>query len=318
MHVQCSAFWTGDAWRSTGVWVDGLHSAVKRRSIRPQGTGGHDTLMRTVFDIANTRYEEWVFFAIPLALLALAAIGRWRSKTQRWSKVLLVFAALTFLIMLIPLWDYHAMKGVMADGRDIKVAEGVVNDAWTQERREARSRGDIGYRYRTWEGFTVGGVTFGYWRGFQPSGASFTNRGDPPVAIENGMRARITYHEQWDDKRILKLELGPAAATSSPGAVASFASDWTRFATAAATGDAATVKALTRFPFLFEGQELSADRFDSIWMGLFTPAVRECMGRAQPQPEEDRFVVFCTPYVFYFDKGAEGWRFSEFTADPEG
>lgn len=280
--------------------------------------------MQTVFDIANTRYEEWVFFAIPLALFALAAIGRWRSKTQRWSKVLLVFAALTFLIMLIPLWDYHAMRRVMAEGREIKVAEGVVSDAWTQERREARRPGDIGYRYRTWEGFTVGGVTFGYWRGFQPSGASFTNRGDPPIPIQNGMRARVTYHEQWDDKRILKFELGPAAGAAAsvggiaPGAVATFAPDWTRFATAAATGDAATVKALTRFPFLFEGRELAADRFDSIWMGLFTPAVRECMGRAQPQTEENRFVVFCAPYVFYFDKGAEGWRFSEFTADPEG
>ena len=281
-------------------------------------------MMRTVFDIANTRYEEWVFFAIPLALFVLAAIGRWRSKTQRWSKVLLVFAALTFLVMLIPLWDYHAMQRVMAEGREIKVAEGVVSDAWTQERREARRPGDIGYRYRTWEGFTVGGVTFGYWRGFQPSGASFTNRGDPPIPIRNGMRARVTYHEQWDDKRILKFELGPAAGPAAsiggiaPGAVASFAPDWTRFATAAATGDAATVKALTRFPFLFEGRELAADRFDSIWMGLFTPAVRECMGRAQPQTEENRFVVFCAPYVFYFDQGAEGWRFSEVTADPEG
>lgn len=277
-------------------------------------------MMQTVFDIANTRYEEWVFFAIPLALFALAAIGRWRSKMQRWSKVLLVFAALTFLIMLIPLWDYHAMRRVMEEGREIKVAEGIVSDAWTRERREARSPGDIGYRYRTWEGFTVGGVTFGYWRGFQPSGASFTNRGDPPIPIQNGMRARVTYHEQWDDKRILKFELGPAGGAGgiAPGAVASFAPDWTRFATAAATGDAATVKALTRFPFLFEGRELAADRFDSIWMGLFTPAVRECMGRAQPQTEENRFVVFCAPYVFYFDQGAEGWRFSEFTADPEG
>lgn len=280
--------------------------------------------MQTVFDIANTRYEEWVFFAIPLALFALAAIGRWRSRTQRWSKVLLVFAALTFLIMLIPLWDYHAMRRLMTEGREIKVAEGVVSDAWTQERREARRPGDIGYRYRTWEGFAVGGVTFGYWRGFQPSGASFTNRGDPPIPIQNGMRARVTYHEQWDDKRILKFELGPAARSAAiigsiaPGAVASFAPDWTRFATAAATGDAATVKALTRFPFLFEGRELAADRFDSIWMGLFTPAVRECMGRAQPQTEENRFIVFCAPYVFYFDQGAEGWRFSEFTADPEG
>ncbi len=278
--------------------------------------------MRTVFDIANTRYEEWVFFAIPLALLALAAIGRWRSREGRWSKVLLVFAGATFLIMLIPLWDYHALKRVVAEGRDIKVAEGIVSNAWTEERREARRQGDIGYRYRTWEGFTVDGVDFGYWRGFQPSGASFSNKDKPPVPIENGMRARVTYHEQWDDKRILKLELGPGtgggAAPGALGAIASFAPDWTRFATAAATGDAATVKALTRFPFLFENQELGSDRFDSIWMGLFTPAVRQCMGTAQPQPEDERFAVFCAPYVFYFDKTNAGWRFSEFTADPEG
>jgi len=278
-------------------------------------------MMRTVFGIGSTRYEEWVFFVIPLALIVLAAIGRARGRARRWPKVLLVFAALTVLIMLIPLWDYHAMRRVMAEGREIKVAEGVVSDAWTQERREAHRPGDIGFRYRTWEGFTVGGVTFGYWRGFQPSGASFTNRGDPPIEIENGMRARVAYHEQGDDKRILKLELGPAAGgnaqSGAPGAVAAFARDWARFATAAATGDAATVKALTRFPFLFEGRALGADRFDSIWTGLFTPAVRQCMGNAQPRPGEDRFAVFCAPYVFFFDQDDEGWRFSEFTADPE-
>ncbi len=285
-------------------------------------------MMQTVFDIADTRYEEWVFFAIPLALLAVAAIAHRRRKAGRGPKVLLVFAGLTFLIMLVPLWDYHAMKRAIAENREIRVVEGVVGNAWTEERREARRRGDIGFRYRTWEGFTVAGVDFGYWRGFQPSGASFTNQKTPPVAIENGMRARVTYLEQWDDKRILKLELAnPAgtgitgtamAGTATSGAVVSFAPDWTRFATAAATGDADTVRALTRFPFLFEGRELGADRFASIWAGLFTPGVRQCMGTAQPQMEDGRFVIACAPYVFYFAQGANGWRLSEFTADPEG
>jgi hypothetical protein len=50
---------------------------------------------------------------------------------------------------------------------------------------------------------------------------------------------------------------------------------------------------------------------------LFTPAVRRCLAQARPIVEDDRYVVFCPPYGFYFGRTNDGYRLVEFMADGE-
>jgi hypothetical protein len=96
-----------------------------------------------------------------------------------------------------------------------------------------------------------------------------------------------------------------------------FAFFWQQFSGAVARDSEADVRALTRFPFLFESEERDSMAFGGVYAGLFDPTARECMARAQPVADGDTYQVACGPIIFVFGREADGWRFTEFTADPE-
>ena len=99
-----------------------------------------------------------------------------------------------------------------------------------------------------------------------------------------------------------------------------FAEFFTRFRAALASGRAADVAALTHMPFLYEGRQLDTAGVTRIVPTLFSAAVKRCFTTAKPVPEDDRQVVFCKPYAFYFgrdDAGKGALRLLEFAADGE-
>ncbi|CAN5117444.1 hypothetical protein BH10PLA2_BH10PLA2_00020 [soil metagenome] len=167
---------------------------------------------------------------------------------------------------------------------------------------------------RQWFAFEVAGY---------PSNATFTNSGDPPLPLKDGTWARASYvADPWyrNEARIVKLALGEPIAGETAKAIkdATFATFWRDFAAAVGRGDQAAVQARTRFPFLFAGTPLQADRFATVWQALFTPSpLKQCFGRATPLPDGDAWSVSCGVYIYVFEKGVDGWRFATFTADPE-
>ena len=89
------------------------------------------------------------------------------------------------------------------------------------------------------------------------------------------------------------------------------------FRRALADDDRAALASLTALPFQFEGADLDATAFRRIVPVLFPPAVRSCLADTQPILEDDRYVIFCTPYGFYFGRVGDEFRLIEFMADGE-
>jgi hypothetical protein len=110
------------------------------------------------------------------------------------------------------------------------------------------------------------------------------------------------------------------AAPQTVARTETFAEFFVRFRAALASGRAADVAALTHTPFLYEGKQLDTAGFTRVVPTLFSAAVKRCFSTARPVPEDDRQVVFCKPYAFYFgrDEAAKGGiRLLEFAADGE-
>lgn len=105
---------------------------------------------------------------------------------------------------------------------------------------------------------------------------------------------------------------GPGAATD-----AQFAAFLRAFRGALAADDRATLASLTVLPFKFEGADLDEAAFRRVVPALFPPAVRRCLAAALPIAEDDRHVIFCTPYAFYFGRVGGEFRLLEFMADGE-
>jgi hypothetical protein len=81
--------------------------------------------------------------------------------------------------------------------------------------------------------------------------------------------------------------------------------------------DRGALASLTALPFQFEGADLDAAAFRRIVPVLFPPAVRSCLADTQPILEDGRYVIFCTPYGFYFGRVGGEFRLLEFMADGE-
>jgi len=111
------------------------------------------------------------------------------------------------------------------------------------------------------------------------------------------------------------LALAPVAAPVA--GEATFDEYLQAFRGALAADDRAALASLTQLPFLYEGQGLDAAGFRQAIPELFTPAVRRCLAQARPIAEDDRYVLFCSPYGFYFGRTADGYRLIEFMADGE-
>ncbi|MBO9576425.1 MAG: hypothetical protein J7494_11850 [Sphingobium sp.] len=297
--------------------------------------------MKTLFDATTLSFSQYEMLLLPGAALLATIFAVARGTARKWHFILGGVTLLLFLLaFVLPVADYHHVQSA-ARAAGIETVEGVISDhsRVTERRFTGTSRG-VGvttthnYRTVTTESFHVGTVWFWFDVGGFPSTASFTNAGDPPWRLANGQRVRIRYFEDpWyqGQRRITKIEAAEArwqaGAAADPktkpvrGDAAAgdpqFQAFWSRFSAAAAKGDAAAVKALTRFPFLFAGTPLDAGRFDSIWMGIFPAPNRPCFASAQPVKDGDAWSVSCGVYVYVFEKGADGWKLASFTADPE-
>ena len=298
--------------------------------------------MKTLFDATTLSFSQYELLLFPGVALLVTIVVVLRGAARKWH---FIMGGVTLLLLLIafvlPVMDFHHVQAA-ARAPEIKTVEGQIsNHSRVTERRFTGTSRGVGvttthnYRTVTTESFHAGNVWFWFDVGGFPSTASFTNAGDPPWGLANGQRVRIRYFEDpWyqGQRRIVRIEAAPAAW--QPGAsgtvtgakpvrsvtqpiAADFQPFWQRFSTAAAKGDAAGVKALTRFPFLFAGTPLDAERFDSIWMGIFPVPNRPCFSSAQPVPDGDAWSVSCGVYVYVFEKGADGWKLASFTADPE-
>jgi hypothetical protein len=316
-----------------------------------QGDGGLG--MTLVFDAATVPFSGYIMLLVPAATLLVMFYNLVRGGQRKWVFIMggvTVFLFLMFFVL--PLADFYHVKAALADG-SARTVDGIISmhkrettKRWTGSARGVGVTSYSSYTTSTSEQFYVGQQWFWLRVGGMPSNASFTNAKDPPLPLRDGTRVRVTFFEDpWNgnETRILRLEIdevsarraaagalnvavaaaseaAPAAqsaAASPPFLPADFNAFWKRFSAAAASGDSAGVKALTRFPFLFAGTELDATRFDGIWMGIFPTPLRPCFGTASPIKDGESFSVSCGPYVYVFNKGAKGWQFTDFAADPE-
>jgi len=296
--------------------------------------------MKTLFDAATVPFAQYEMLLFPAVALLVTVLVFIKGAARKWRFIMPgVTLLLVLLTVVLPFADHHHVLSV-ADSADIKTVEGVISDhsRVTERRFMGTSRGvgvttSHNYRTVTTEAFHVGQTWFWFEVGGFPSGASFTNAGDPPWGLVNGQRVRIRYFEDpWyqGQKRIVRIEAGETRWTvgkvvdpkakpvrGAGAADPAFNAFWQRFSAAASKGDEAGVKALTRFPFLFAGTPLDAARFDTIWMGIFPEPNRPCFAAATPVREGEAMSVSCGVYVYVFEKGAGGWQLASFTADPE-
>ncbi len=121
--------------------------------------------------------------------------------------------------------------------------------------------------------------------------------------------------------QFLAAALGAGAlfffAVLSVEAAANFAEFFAAFKAALARNDAKAVAGMTQLPFLFDSRPRDAIEFENIFPRLFDAKVRACFAKAQAGVEQDSQVVSCGRYIFYFRLYQEGYRLSEFAADPE-
>lgn len=286
--------------------------------------------MRVIFDTAAQPFDQYQMLVLPGAamVVTLALFARSRGRRTLWigGGITLLLFLLTFVL---PLADHHHMQA-LARSPDVRTVEGPISvhsrrtyRVWLGSSRGVGVGTSNSYRTQTDEQFYIGPQWFAFTVGDYPSTASFTNIGDPPVKLADGMWAKASFiADPWyqDELRIVRLSLGEpdAAERGAASGDPAFAGFWTKFAAALERQDQAGVRALTRFPFLFAGSAIGADRFETIWMALFVPpTLRQCLARAMPARDGEAMSVGCGAYVYVFERGAGGWRFAAFTADPE-
>lgn len=121
--------------------------------------------------------------------------------------------------------------------------------------------------------------------------------------------------------RVATLSLLLVLAAMTPAAAGDdFQPFWTKFTAALKADDQAAVKALVRFPTLYQGEEVGADRFAEVYKGLFTAKNRACLAKAKPLLQENgdgqkSYFAFCSKMVWVFDRIAGDWRYAEIGPD---
>ncbi|MFT3667020.1 MAG: hypothetical protein QM795_00105 [Pseudoxanthomonas sp.] len=111
---------------------------------------------------------------------------------------------------------------------------------------------------------------------------------------------------------------GIVAPVLARDADADFAAFLARWRAAVAANDADAIARMTQAPFLYEGRGRDREGVARVAVpALMTPEVRRCLRTAVPVREDDRHVLFCAPYLFYFAQVDGQWRWVEFTADGE-
>jgi hypothetical protein len=105
------------------------------------------------------------------------------------------------------------------------------------------------------------------------------------------------------------------AAANAAFADETFDAFWEKFTTALVNDDVTTVKALTQFPVLYNGEERGADQFPLIYDGWFDADARECLARTTPVEDGvDYYVAYCE-LIYVFANTEKGWRFESVSAN---
>ncbi len=119
--------------------------------------------------------------------------------------------------------------------------------------------------------------------------------------------------------KILAIVIGVAAgmaASSVRAADDGFDAFWKKFVAAIKNDDADSVKALTKFPISYDGEDRGANDFAVVWDGWFTEESRDCLSTETPAPDgDDYYVVFCGDLIFGFADVDGKWRFDGVTAN---
>ncbi len=97
----------------------------------------------------------------------------------------------------------------------------------------------------------------------------------------------------------------------------SFSGFFAAFQSASARNDAPAVAAMTQLPFLFDSQWRDQKGFVQIFPQLFDQRNRHCLRRAQAIREDERYVIYCGQYIFYFGKAGTEYKLLEFAVDAE-
>jgi hypothetical protein len=110
---------------------------------------------------------------------------------------------------------------------------------------------------------------------------------------------------------IFLLALAPAGSAEIKAEGRSFAAFWVQFQAAVVNGDKETIARMTRFPFADE--KLTKAAFVKKSDELFSAKVRRCFRSAKPVKEDkrDSYSVFCGETIFVFEKGKDGYQFTD-------
>jgi len=109
---------------------------------------------------------------------------------------------------------------------------------------------------------------------------------------------------------IFLLAVAPAGSAEIKPEARSFAEFWTQFKAAVVKGDKEAIAGMTRLPFY--GKMAKAD-FMKECDELFPAEVRRCFRNAKPVKADNRdsYSVFCGETIFSFEKGKDGYQFTD-------
>lgn len=116
---------------------------------------------------------------------------------------------------------------------------------------------------------------------------------------------------------VVAVVSGILAGASSLPAMADEAFDafWTKFTTALNNDDVDTVKSLIKFPVMYDGAELGADGFPTLYDGWFDADARACLATTTPVEDGvDYYVAYCN-LIYVFVNTEKGWRFESVSAN---
>jgi hypothetical protein len=110
---------------------------------------------------------------------------------------------------------------------------------------------------------------------------------------------------------IFLLALESAGSAALKPEAHSFAAFWTQFKAAVVKGDKDAIAGMTKFPFASEKQTKA--EFVKKCDELFSANVRRCFRNAKPVKEDkrDSYSVFCGESIFVFEKGKDGYQFTD-------
>lgn len=105
------------------------------------------------------------------------------------------------------------------------------------------------------------------------------------------------------------------AMTPSKGAgdkEISFAPFWTQFKAAVAGKNKEAIASMTKFPFVNGGDILTKADFMKKWDAILSAKMQRCFRDAKPVKAggRDSYSVFCGQTIFVFEKGSDGYQFT--------